>query len=125
MRGDIDGGTTLAPYSDAWCARVCGDTHSCSATLTTAASSVACGGSCHYGVGCGRRPSGLSGFSACGDDALQGYLEQAAYLEAASVVAFRQLADEAERHEAPAELVVAARLAAHEEGVTPRRCEPR
>ena len=35
VRGDIDGGTTLAPYSDAWCARVCGDTYSCSAALTT------------------------------------------------------------------------------------------
>lgn len=116
VSGDIDGGTTLAPYSDAWCARVCGSTYACFAALSDSGQPVvACKESCHYGVGCGRRPSGLTGFSACSDDALQGYLEQAAYLEAASVVAFRQLADELASHSAPAELVAAARIAAREE----------
>lgn len=116
VSGDIDGGTTLAPYSDAWCARVCGSTYACFAALSDSGEpAVACKESCHYGVGCGRRPTGLSSPKACSDDVLQGYLEQAAYLEAASVVAFRQLADELECHGAPAELVAAARLAAQEE----------
>ncbi len=112
-----DGGTTLAAYSDAWCASVCRTTYLCEATLTSDGQpAVACHSGCDtYGVGCGRRPDGLPGFCPTTDDALQAYLERSAYLEAASVVAFRRLADELSLYSAPQELVVAARRAACEE----------
>lgn len=113
---NIDGGTTLAPYSDAWCARVCGDTYSCQATLTASGQpAVACESNCNYGVGCGRRPAGLPPFQSTDADALQAYFDRAAYLEQASVTAFRRLAVELAMHGAPDPLVSGALVAACEE----------
>jgi hypothetical protein len=112
-----DGGTTLAAYSDAWCARVCHTTYFCEATVTTAGQpAVACHSGCtSYAGGCGRRPDGLPAFLPHSGDALGAYLERATYLEAASVVAFGRLAAELQAYGAPEELVAAARAAAVEE----------
>jgi len=69
---------------------------------------------CHYGPPpCGRRPEGLSDLP--GATTLGAYLAHAAHLEAASIRAFRRLADELAAFGAPAALVTAAKKAAHDE----------
>jgi hypothetical protein len=65
---------------------------------------------------CGRRPAGLRApRTVGGNTALGRYLAEAAHLEAASVPAFRRLADELAGHGAPARLCRAARRAARDE----------
>lgn len=63
---------------------------------------------------CGRRFEGLDGLDADGDD-LGAFLASSAYLEAASVHAFRWMADEIEAHGLGADLAAWARRAAREE----------
>lgn len=65
--------------------------------------------------GIGRRPDGLHASPAVARSALGAYLAEAAHLEAASVVAFVELAFELEAHGAPPALVDAAQRAALEE----------
>lgn len=65
--------------------------------------------------GIGRRPDGLQERAAAGRMALGAQLAEAAHLEAASVIAFVELALELEAHGAPVELVAAAQRAALEE----------
>lgn len=112
-----DGGASQPkPFSAAFCANVCGTTLNCEAALADAgAMGVRCIEHCSYAVGCGRRPAGFVPARRPGDDALRGYLEQAAQLEAASVHAFRRLACELAAHDAPADLIAAAEQACAEE----------
>lgn len=63
----------------------------------------------------GRRPAGLVGLDARAANTVAGYLEESAWLEAASVRAFDDLADDLERLEAPLALHTACRVAATEE----------
>jgi hypothetical protein len=96
---------------------------------------------CQYGCLTGRRPAGLVDTSRAERETLGDYFAEIAFLEAASVDAFRVLARELRHHKAPDSLVRAARRAASDEvrharmattlarraGVTPRapRIEPR
>lgn len=115
--GTSDGGTSASPiFGDAWCASVCQDTLRCEPTQNgQGRPAVRCIGECSYAVGCGRRPAQLTECPSTVDDIPLRYLEQAAYLEAASVHAFTQLARELDVHGAPADLVDAALRAAEEE----------
>jgi hypothetical protein len=74
---------------------------------------------CVYSLcGTGRRPAGLApagGAEAAATGEVARFLGEVAHLEAASVVAFEQLAGELETHGAPRRLVRAARRAAREE----------
>jgi hypothetical protein len=65
----------------------------------------------------GRRPAGLLSASACSRNVapIVSYLTDAARLEGASILAFRQLARELTTHQAPRRLIVAARRAAQDE----------
>jgi hypothetical protein len=65
--------------------------------------------------GIGRRPDGLQTATVAAREPLGAYLAEAAHLEAASVVAFVELAFELEAHGVPAPLVEAAQRAALEE----------
>jgi hypothetical protein len=66
--------------------------------------------------GTGRRPAGLAATATCCEPTeVAWYLGEVAHLEAASVVAFAQLAGELLAHGAPRRLVRAARRAAREE----------
>jgi hypothetical protein len=63
----------------------------------------------------GRRPEGLESGRFDRGDSVARYLAEAAYLEAASVDAFKRMARELEAHHAPQRLVAAARRAARDE----------
>jgi hypothetical protein len=69
----------------------------------------------------GRRPTQLVGDDATVARSIGDTLARSAYLEAASVDAFRHLADEMEAHDAPASLVSRLRCAAEEEVEHARR----
>ncbi len=76
----------------------------------------------------GRAPEGLLAGELSPDggqraDACAMFLARSAYLEAASVRAFERLAEELEEHDAPRELVAAARQASREEAVHARRVD--
>jgi hypothetical protein len=72
--------------------------------------------SCAVSYGCtGRRPEGLQPAELAARDGAGAYLARAAFLEAASIPAFRRLAQELNVHGAPAALVDRARLAVKEE----------
>jgi hypothetical protein len=71
---------------------------------------------CNYGpCATGRRPTGLRTPAAHAPTAVASYLARAAYLEAASVVAFERLTRELEAHRAPTRLCEASRRAARDE----------
>jgi hypothetical protein len=116
--GLVDGDTPTY----AQCANICGDTMTCNiAQNDLGVSGVECMTACSYGAGCGRRPEALPalhtfppGLYGSGNP-LGHYFEQAAYLEAASVYAFRRLAAELSAHHAPDALITAAKRAAHDE----------
>ncbi len=112
-----DGGVSVAnSLSDSDCTSICGDTSMCQPVVNDAGSvtSVACIYKC-YAFGCGRRPESLPASSSVHSSALVRYLEEAAYLESASVFAFRRLAKELAAHGAAAELCAWAERAAAEE----------
>ena len=121
--GTTDGGTGTSPrFAEAWCANICQDTLRCMPTQNEQGRpAVRCIGECSYAAGCGRRPAQLPDCPSTVEDIQVRYLEQAAYLEAASVHAFTQLAQDLSRHGAPAALVEAAVQAAQEE-VQHARC---
>ncbi|MEZ4428764.1 MAG: ferritin-like domain-containing protein [Nannocystaceae bacterium] len=79
---------------------------------STIVATIACEGE-YYATCVGRRP--LGHVEPAGDATLAGYLAQAAQLEAASVLAFHQLADRLTAWGAPVELVDRCRRAAGEE----------
>jgi hypothetical protein len=70
---------------------------------------------CSYCPFEGRRPEGLAEESAEGPDEVSRFLARAAYLEAASVEAFRRLTRELRAHRAPTRLCAASRQAARDE----------
>ncbi|MBL9002740.1 MAG: hypothetical protein JNJ46_00770 [Myxococcales bacterium] len=117
--GVADAGVSgLTNFSDIWCAHVCGDTLNCEPAFADGGQAgVRCISDCNdnYASGCGRRLDGLLPPPGRTGDVRTRYLEQAAYLEAASVQAFRRLAAELRAHGAPARLVRDAEAAAEEE----------
>lgn len=118
--GATDGGMVGRALTPEQCARFCRDSYSCRLEASDGGDlSVRCVTTC-YAVGCGRRPAELPALAESGDaedlDAqLRHYFEQAAYLEAASVHAFRRLGTELVAHSAPQELVQAAARAVEDE----------
>ncbi len=117
VRSTADGGVSVAnSLTDADCTSICGDTSTCQPVVSDggAVTSVACIYKC-YAFGCGRRPESLPPSASASASALVRYLEEAAYLEAASVFAFRRLAKELAAHGAAADLVAWAERAAVEE----------
>jgi len=91
-----------------------GNVLSCGPTTTDAGAPAI---DCHVRYLCtGRRPEALAASDwAPGQSEVAGYLARAAHLEAASVPAFEQLAEELGEHAAPAGLVARARRAARDE----------
>ncbi|MBA3458224.1 MAG: ferritin-like domain-containing protein [Deltaproteobacteria bacterium] len=68
------------------------------------------------GSACGRAPERLVACEwSAGGDPVDGWLARAAYLEAASVIAFVHLTADLSRHRAPRPLIAAAIVAAHDE----------
>jgi hypothetical protein len=116
--GSRDGGLGPIPnFSSSQCGAICGSTNGCSPDIDNSGEPIVrCIPDCYgYGAGCGRRPAELPVLAQGSGDALAGYFEQAAYLEAASVHAFARLADELRAHGAPATLSFAAERAAADE----------
>lgn len=119
----FDGGAPLdGPLTDAGCAQLCaervppssGELRGCRVTaLDGGNDELACVTKVHC-IG-GRRPIGLVAASAIRGDELGAYFARLAHLEAASIEAFRRLAHDLARHEAPAALVAGARRAADDE----------
>ena len=105
--------TTGGPNPATLCERLCGQTHlvGCNLSAQNGQPSVQC-------TWCmeGRRPDGLLARDDFGDAREVGsFFAYAAYLEAASVEAFRILRDELAFHRAPRRLVCAAEAAAKDE----------
>ncbi|HNK45248.1 MAG TPA: ferritin-like domain-containing protein [Pseudomonadota bacterium] len=117
VRFSGDGGVSVAnTLSDADCIQICTSTSTCQPIVNDGGTvtSVECIYPC-YAFGCGRRPQSLPLVRSGHPSALVRYLEEAAYLEAASVFAFRRLARELLAHDAPSWLVAWADRAANEE----------
>ena len=92
------------------CQSLCGSTTINYCYYMPETSQMECGGFCE-----GRRPDGLDAACVAGDDPIGRWFARSAYLEAASVDAFRILEGELRRHRAPSRLLRGCRRAARDE----------
>lgn len=107
--GFADGG----PLSAAQCAEVCNNGQSVVTCVRESAESVLC---LNEQYPCeGRRPAGLRGAAQRPRNAFARHLADAAWLEAASITAFRELRRELRSHGAPRRLLRAASRSARDE----------
>lgn len=101
------------PLSAAQCAEVCDTGESLITCVRESAESVLC---LNQPFPCeGRRPAGLSGAAHRSRSAFARHLADAAWLEAASVIAFRELRSELHSHRAPRRLLRALSRSARDE----------
>ena len=101
------------PLSAAQCAEVCDTGESVVTCVRESAESVLC---LNQPFPCeGRRPAGLRGAGQRSRDAFARHLADAAWLEAASIIAFRELRSELRSHRAPRRLLRALSRSARDE----------